>query len=110
MTLEMKTRDLEPDLVLVVEDLAGVADLTQVVSWRIIGRLNGVVVVNGAPGSAVVDPDNHSRATLTRAWVSGDTDTAGDMLIEAEATWPGTRPQTFPPVSYAKVRFSPDLA
>jgi hypothetical protein len=110
MTLQMKTRDLEPDLVLVVEDLAGVADLTQVVSWRIIGRLNGVVVVDSAPDSAVVDPANRSRMTLTRAWVAGDTDTAGEMLIEAEGLWPGSRPQTFPPVSYAKVRFSPDLA
>lgn len=110
-TMQMKVHDLEPALVLVVEDLDRKANLNGVSSWRIIGKLRGLVVVDGAPGSVVVDPVDTWKATLTRAWVAGETATAGDMRIEAEAIWPGTppRPQTFPSASSETVRFNPDL-
>lgn len=110
-TMQIKQHDLEPDLVLVVEDLDRRADLGAVAAWRIIGKLRGVVVVDEvlAPGSVVVDPVDTWKATLTRAWVAGETDTAGDMRIEAEAMWPGDRPQTFPSASSETVRINPDL-
>lgn len=108
-TMQMKVHDLEPALVLVVEDVDRKANLNGVASWRIIGKLRGVVVVDGAPGSVVVDPVDTWKATLTRAWVAGETDTAGDIRIEAEAMWPVNRPQTFPSASSETVRINPDL-
>lgn len=111
MTSMMKQHDLEPALVLIAEDAAGVADLNGVASWRILGKLNGELVLDGAPDTTVVDPDNPARVTLTRAWQAGETSAQGDMRIEVEAMWPGTppRPQTFPPGSYKTIRFYPDL-
>lgn len=108
-TLDMKSNDLEPDLVLVPEDADGIADLNGVVSWRIIGKFRGQIIVDAAPDTIVVDPTNHSKATLTRAWQAGETDVIGEALFEAEALWPGNRAQTFPAVGYVKVRFVQDL-
>ncbi len=112
MTMQIKQHDLAPALQLTVEDVAGIANLNGVSSWRIIGKLRGVVVVDGAPDTVVVDSVNTAKAVLTRAWHAGETDNAGDMHIEAEATWPGTppRPQTFPSASTETVRINPDLA
>lgn len=110
MTMEIKQHDLKPDLVINVFDGAQLADLTGVVSWRILGKLKGVLVVDSAPSSAaVIDPLTKWKATLTRAWVSGDTANPGDMRIEVEAMWPGSKPQTFPASSTETVRINPDL-
>mgnify|MGYP001562053329 CR=1 FL=1 len=108
-SMEMKRGDLEPDLVVVVEDAAGLANLNLVVSWRIIGKLHGVLVVNGAPTTVVVDSGNSAKATISRAWVSGETAVTGDMQVEVEAMWPGARPQTFPASGYGVVRIHADL-
>lgn len=108
MTMEIKQHDLKPDLVITVFDGAQLADLTGVASWRILGKLRGMLVVDSAPTSVVVDPLKW-KATLTRAWVSGDTATTGDMKIEVEAMWPGGKPQTFPASSTETVRINPDL-
>ena len=109
MSLQIKRGDLEPALVLIVEDAAGTANLNAVDSWRVLGSRRGVLVVNGAPDTIVVDPGNPARATLTRAWQVGETDDLGDMRVEVEAMWPGGRPQTFPPADYEIVRVYPDL-
>lgn len=108
MTLEMKRGDLEPDLVLTAADAANVADLSGVVSWRILGKFRGQLVVDGPPDTVVVSADKHS-ATLTRAWQSGETAFVGQMFVEVEAMWPGNRPQTFPAEDYEVVRFTDDL-
>lgn len=108
-SMQMKQHDLEPALVLVAEDAAGTADFNQVVSWRILGKLAGALVVDSAPDTTVVDPSNPAKVTLTRAWQLGETAALGDMRIEAEAMWPGDRPQTFPSASYEIVRFYADL-
>lgn len=110
MSMDMKVHDLEPALKLTVEDLAGVANLNSVVSWRIIGRIRGTTAVNAAPDTAVVDGGNPAKAVLTRAWLAGETAVIGDMYVEAEATWPGGRLQTFPASTYELVRFHRDLA
>lgn len=106
---DMKRGDLEPDLVLIPEDATGVANLNGVASWRVLGRYRGQLVLDDAPDTAVVDPGNSARATLTHAWQAGETDVIGDMLVEAEATWPGGRKQTFPADGYVIVRFHADL-
>jgi hypothetical protein len=109
MSMTMKRGDLEPALVLTVEDVAGVADLRNVVSWRILGKQRGLLVVDGAPDLAVVDAINESKAVLTRAWQGTETVVVGDMYIEVEAMWPGSRRQTFPASSYEMVRIVADL-
>ncbi|MFI6302189.1 hypothetical protein ACIBCH_09980 [Amycolatopsis thailandensis] len=108
MTMEIKRGDLEPDLVITVEDAAGIANLNQVTSWRVIGKQNGQVVVNGAP-TVVVDPQNSSKATVTRPWTAGETAAVGDMQVEVEAMWPDSRPQTFPASGHGVVRIRADL-
>lgn len=108
MTLEMKRGDLEPDLVLTATDAANVADLSGVMSWRVLGKFRGQLVVDGPPDAVVVSTDKHS-ATLTRAWQTGETAFVGEMHIEVEAMWPGGRPQTFPAEDYEAVRFNADL-
>jgi hypothetical protein len=105
----MKQHDLKPDLTIYPEDAAGVADLTQVVSWRLIGKLRGVVVVEDPAPTVTVDPGNHARATLVHTWILGETSTLGDMRVEAEAMWPGNKPQTFPAEGFVTVRFVADL-
>ena len=107
--MEMKRGDLEPALVLEVEDVDGVADLNDVASWRILGKMRDELVVDGVADLVVVDPENPAKATLTREWVAGETDQVGAMQVEVEAMWPGDRPQTFPCVGYAIVRFATDL-
>ena len=98
MPMTIKQHDLEPPLVLTVADAAGLADLRGVTSWRVIGSLNGVVVVDSvlSSGNVVINPATPATAVLTRAWVAGDTALAGDMRIEVEASWPTGRPPTFP--------------
>jgi hypothetical protein len=107
MILDMTAHDLEPDLVLTVADSAGVADLNQVVSWRVLGTMLGTLVVDAVPDSVVVAADGHS-AVLTYNWRAGDTALPGSMSVCAEAVWPGGRPQTFPAAGSVTVRFSPD--
>lgn len=110
MTLTMKRGDLEPEMIITVEDMTGNADLAQVTAWRVIGRLNGTVIIDSPPTTVEVDAVNSSVAVLTRAWVAGDTDIAGVIQVEVEAAWPGGRPQTFPSGSYGRVIILPDLA
>lgn len=109
LTTVMKLHDRKPDLTLYPEDETGASDLTLVVSWRIIGKLKGVTVVDDVPDSVTVDPLNHAKATLVHAWQAGETSTLGDMKVEAEAMWPGALPQTFPADGTITVRFVQDL-
>lgn len=111
MPMTIKRGDLEPPLVLTVSDDSGASDLRDVASWRVIGSLNGVVVVDSvlSGGNVVINPSTPATAVLTRAWVAGDTATAGDMKIEVEASWPTGRPQTFPATGTEVVTIEPDL-
>jgi hypothetical protein len=111
MPMTIKRHDLEPPLVLTVSDGSGVSDLRNVASWRVIGSLNGVVVVDSvlSGGNVVINGATPATAVLTRAWVAGDTATTGDMKIEVEASWPTGRPQTFPADGSEVVHILPDL-
>jgi hypothetical protein len=102
----MKQHDLEPPLVIDVSGSAG--DLTGVQSWKVIGKRGSTVVFTDTdPGHVVNDPP--TSAVITHEWVAGETDTVGAIRIEVEATWPGGRPQTFPPDGYGVVNVTPDL-
>lgn len=111
MPMTIKRHDLEPPLVLTVSDASGLADLRGVTSWRVIGSLNGVVVVDSvlAGGNVAINPATPATAVLTRAWVAGETASAGQMKIEVEAIWSTARPQTFPADGTELVTILPDL-
>lgn len=107
-----KQHDLEPPLYVDIADGAGTADLTTVVSWRLIARLRDAsepLFIDLAPIVAV-DTNDHSKAVVKHAWQTGETAAAGVLLIEIEATWPGGRKQTFPNNGYIAIRILPDLA
>ena len=108
MTTEVKQHDLEPPLTLYVEDAGQLADLRGVGSWRVVGKMRGVLVLDVVP-TVTVDPTDHWKATLVHVWQAGETSTLGDLRVEAEAMWPGARPQTFPGSGYVTVRFVADL-
>lgn len=103
---EIKTGDLEPDLVIDISGSAG--DLSTVVSWKVIATRGSVAAwTDTAPTVVVGSPP--TSATVSHNWVAGETDVAGMQKIEVEATWPGSRKQTFPVDGYTAVRVTPDL-
>ena len=102
---KIKRGDLEPPLVVDVTGSTG--DLNGVGSWRIIGKIGALPVVDAPPDNVVVN--SPTSATLTYEWVAGDTDVVGEMSVEAEAMWPGDRPQTFKPCGFNTVEICQDL-
>ncbi len=103
---KIKQHDLEPPLTIICSGSTG--DVNGVSSWKVIGkRPDGTVVfTDTAPTVAVSSP---TAAAVTHAWTTPQTDTAGKLRCEVQATWPGTRPQTFPPEGYVIVTIDPDL-
>lgn len=103
-----KRGDLEPPLVI---DIASPgADLTDVVSWRLICVRRGSTGIFFTDTSPIVVPaSDTSKATVTHNWVDGQTDTAGIYLFEIEAMWPSARPQTFPSKGQVEVQINGDL-
>lgn len=108
MAFKIKQDDLEPPLVVIIEDPDGVANFNDVVSWRAIGALDDALKIDEVPEVAV-DGTNTSKVTVTYRWRAGDTDTVGDLSMEFEAMWPDNRPQTFPPDGYETVSILPQL-
>jgi hypothetical protein len=104
---EIKQHDLEPPLII---DLSGSAgDLSTVSSWKVIGSRAGTVVfTDSAPTVTVGSPA--TTAAVKHTWAAPQTDVSGRMQVEAEATWPGGRKQTFPANGYVIVNVIPDLA
>jgi hypothetical protein len=106
VTYRIKQHDLEPPLIIDVTGSAG--DLDGVESWKVIGKLgDDVVFTDTAPEVEVTA--SKTGAAVTHKWADGETDTAGLLHVEIEATWPGGRPQTFPPAGTVAVRIEPDL-
>jgi hypothetical protein len=105
-----KRGDLEPDLVIDLVASPTTTDLNEVSSWRILGRLRGssTLVLDDEP-TVVVDPDDEWTAVATHQWATPQTDVAGLLLVELEATWPDGHKQTFPTAGYVQVRISDDL-
>lgn len=103
----IKRGDLKPDLVMTVSDDARVADLTDVVSWRLIAVSNGApVFTDTAPAVTVPNGAEPWRVKLTHTWQTAETAVARRITVEAEAMWPGSKPQTFP---VCVVDVKPDL-
>lgn len=107
----IKRGDLKPDLVYYASDLAEVvaerADLRDVVSWRLIAVSNGApVFTDAAPTVTVPNGAEPWRVKLTHTWQTAETAVARRITVEAEAMWPGSKPQTFP---VCVVDVKPDL-
>ena len=107
-----KRGDLEPPLVLDINDVQQLADLTTVTSWRVIahrrGDLTGTAVVDVA-NTPVVDPANKYKAVVTHHWSGAQTAVAGLLDFEVEATFPSGNKQTFPNGGYIAVMIDDDL-
>ena len=103
---KIKQHDLEPPLT--IECSGSTGDVNAVASWKVIGkRPDGTIVfTDSAPTVVVVST---TAANVTHNWAAPQTDVAGKIRCEAQATWPGTRPQTFPPEGFVIVRIEPDL-
>lgn len=96
----IKEGDLEPPLEIDISGSKG--DLTDVLSWRVIGSQNGAVVFTNNDADFVVGA-TPQQGTVTHEWVDGQTDIVGGMDIEVKAVWPGSRIQTFPPDKFSRV-------
>jgi hypothetical protein len=106
----MKTGDLEPPWRIAISDSDGQADLTGVVSWRLVVSLNnGDIAFTDNDPTVVVDPGSLFSASVTHTWVDGQTDAAGVLRAEVVATWPGDREQTFPSSGLATLRLETSL-
>ena len=104
MSLTMRTGDLEPDLEVTIRPARTTdppVNLTTAASVRVIGKQLGEVIFDRAPTSTVVDGNN---TVVTMEWQAGDTALPNRITIEIEATWPGTRPQTFVPDGGVDIR------
>lgn len=106
-----KRGDTVPDLVVDLVASPTTTDLTQVDTWRIIGRLYGdedALVVDDVP-DVNVDSTDKWKAVATHQWEPAETALAGLMLLELEATWPSGAKQTFPTSGYIQIRIADDL-
>lgn len=92
--MRMYTGDLKPDLQITVASRDEAVDLTTASSVRIIGVQDDLIIFDRAPDDIDVVGDT---TVLTMEWQTGDTDEQGRITFEVEATWPGTKPQSFRP-------------
>lgn len=102
----IKQGDLEPPLDIAVSGATG--DLNTVSSWTVVGSRNGLPVFEDTDAEFIpgLTPQ---QGVVRHAWVGGETDTLGDMDVEARGIWPGDRPQTFPPRRYCRVLVTKSL-
>lgn len=92
--MKMFRGDLKPDLTIDLTDGDTPVDLSTATSVRIIGMRGSELAFDRTPTSM-------TDGTVTMEWQTADTATTGRILVEVEVTWPGTKPQTFRPVSNA---------
>lgn len=105
-----KRGDLEPDLVIDLVASPASVDLHLVSSWRILGKRRGsdILILDAAP-TVAVDPVDDWKAVVTYQWAEPQTEVAGLLLVELEATWPDGHKQTFPTSGYIQIRIGDDL-
>lgn len=94
----IKQGDLTPNLVITCTDNGVAKDLTTASTVEVVCRRDGSTAVlwtRAASGNA--------SGQVTYTWQTGDTDTTGRLLFEVLVTWPGSKPQRFPALSYLPV-------
>lgn len=102
MTDMIKRGDLLPEWSVTLTDDKVPIDLTTAASIRVIGTRAGVVVIDQTV-------TGNASGVITMPWPAGSTDVAGLIQFEVEVTWPGAKPQTFPPSGYLSTRINQDL-
>lgn len=96
MTDRIKRGDLLPRWEAILYDGAPkagneITDLANASSIRVLGRKDGVLLVDrSATGT-------NTSGHVWLDWQTGDTLDVGTIHFEVEVTWPGVKPQTFPP-------------
>ena len=100
--LVMKRGDLMPPLRGTCLDGTDPVDLSTASAINVVAYTDGATLFK-----RLVTGGSDGRWQML--WVAGDTDHAGDLLLEVEVTWPGNRPQTFPADGYETVRVEMDL-
>lgn len=104
LSRNMKQGDLEPDFDPTLYDGNGNAlDLTAATSVKVTCYQSGASVFTSRTASG------NSAGQVNMPWVSGDTNTIGQLLLEVEVEWSSSRVQTFPDVGYFIVNITPDL-
>lgn len=106
-TMDIKKGDTAPALAITctVQDTPSSAKVPVVLT-------GATCVVTGKRGTTVVFTDNAPTIAgnvITHQWVAGETDTVGDIKIEAVVTYPSGRIQTFPSKDFLNVRVRADL-
>lgn len=95
----MKKGDLKPDLSITCTSNNVGVDLTTATSVQIVCRREGAA---SALFTRTATTANAS-GVATMLWQAGDTDTPGRLLFEVLATFSGSKPERYPPVSYLPV-------
>lgn len=94
----LKAGDLTPNLTITCTSDGSAVDLTAATTVQVVCRADGASTVlwtRSATGDA--------SGVVTYTWQAGDTDTVGRYLFEVLVTWPGSKPQRFPAISYLAV-------
>lgn len=104
MTDKIKRGDLLPAWRVTLLNGETPVDLSAATEVRVLAwRSNALLINRVLPGPYPTD------GALSMPWEAADTATAGDLLFEVQVTWPGSRPQTFPPDGYLVTRVYQDL-
>lgn len=101
--LHIKQHDTAPPVQITVTEWGKRVDLTRAAQIRLLGTLNGVLVLD-----RLVTGD--AAGVIKYDWQAGETDVTGRMQIEVEVTWLDGHVQTFPPRGYLPVEIEADLA
>ncbi|QNN52490.1 hypothetical protein [Nocardioides mesophilus] len=104
MTDNIKRGDLLPPWQATLTDAGAPIDLTTASSVKVLFLKPGDSV---ATSRAATSAD--AAGVVKMDWLPGDTDVVGDLVAEVEVTWPGSKPQTFPPGDYLVTRIYQDM-
>lgn len=88
--MRAKVGDTAADFTISCTDNGTPVDLTAASSVRILGVRGATTVVDDTSPTI-------SGGDATHEWADDEVDTAGRIWLRAVVTWPGAKPQTFPP-------------
>ena len=103
MAVKIKRGDRRPGVTITCKLDGALADLSLASSLKLLGKLNGNLIINRTVTSASLGK------VVIDAWEATDTNTAGRLQLEVEATWADGTKTTFPPDKYLEVDIIPDL-
>ncbi len=99
---KIKQNDTRPAMSITCTDRGQPVDLTVASSVRVLGAIDGTLIVDHeTTGDAV--------GNVLHEWTTTETGTAGRMKVEVEVMWPDGARQTFPGDGYLEVDIIPDL-